>query len=216
MGLSRQKKADHPDLTQVCIDLTDTSNLAAWLETDTLGNWLAGAQCAMLINNAGMVTPIATTGRADTEHLAHAIALNVSAPLMLTNAFLKAGADCLNRRVVHISSGAARSAYAGWSTYCASKAALDHHARCMTVEIAAGLHPGLSVASIAPGVIDTDMQADVRASNPEDFPTRQRFVDLKASGGLSAAQDIADKLQRYACGPHFGEDPAPDLRSISI
>lgn len=216
LGISRKKTDDHTRLAQVSLDLTNTSNLLQWLEGNTLDTWLADAQQAVLINNAGMVTPIATTGRADAAHLAQAIALNVSAALMLTDAFLKAASGCPDRRVAHISSGAARSAYAGWGTYCASKAALDHHARCMDVEIKAGLHAGLRVASIAPGVIDTDMQADVRGADAADFPSRQRFVDLKASGGLSSAASVAEKLQRYVCGSGFGSDVTPDLRSISI
>jgi benzil reductase ((S)-benzoin forming) len=112
-------------------------------------------------------------------------------------------------RVLHISSGAGSAAYPGWSVYGATKAALDHHARAAALDGA----PGLRVCSLAPGVIDTAMQAQIRSTPAERFPMRQRFVDLKASGSLSAPQDCARQVIGYLLADGFGSKPVDDVRN---
>ena len=105
-------------------------------------------------------------------------------------------------------SGAGSSAYAGWSVYCASKAALDHHARAVALDRT----PGLRIASIAPGVIDTDMQAEIRATSDDRFPDRHRFEALKRDGKLRLPDDAARELVDALLAPDFGEEPVADLR----
>ena len=139
-----------------------------------------------------------------------AVALNVSAPLVLADALVAATAGCGDRRIVHISSGAARNPYAGWSVYCATKAALDMHARAVQLDAVAGLR----VASLAPGVIDTDMQAQIRASAEGDFPLRERFEALKRDGQLASADDVARRLVAHVLSDAFGADHTPDLRNL--
>jgi benzil reductase ((S)-benzoin forming) len=112
-------------------------------------------------------------------------------------------------RIMHVSSGAGSSAYPGWSVYGATKAALDHHARSAALD---GV-PGLLVCSLAPGVINTDMQAEIRASSVECFPNRERFVELERSGQLSEPLECAAKLVDYLLGDRFGNNPVDDLRS---
>jgi hypothetical protein len=135
--------------------------------------------------------------------------LNVATPLMLAAAVAKLGQgkQC---RILHISSGAASSAYPGWSVYCASKAALDHHARAVQLDAQAGVR----ICSLAPGVIDTDMQAQIRATPTERFPLRQRFVDLKRQGGLAAPADCAARIVDFLLSEQFGEQPVDDVRKF--
>lgn len=192
----------HPDLLQeVSLDFSDTPSLQAWLHTPALRDFFADAESALLINNAGLLQPVGLVGEADATAIAHAVAVNVTAPLLLTNAFVATTRHCADRRVVHISSGAARSPYAGWSVYCATKAALDHQARAMAAEHL----PGLRVASLAPGVVDTAMQAEIRASSVEQFPQKGRFEALKNSGQLTSPDKAAQRLVNYLLGPNFGD-----------
>lgn len=234
LGLSRQACTDLPAehgerLWQVPLDLADPAAVQAWLATGALHGWLATAQRAVLVNNAGTVIPMGPVGglkppclqpTPDSEAAAHrlataqaladAVALNVTTPLMLTDAFVAATAQCADRRVLHVSSGAGRSAYPGWSTYCASKAALDMHARVAQLDAV----PGLRVASVAPGVIDTDMQADIRRTSAAEFPMQARFVALQQAGQLANANEVAKRLMAYVCADAFGHDPTPDLRQL--
>lgn len=195
-------------LQQCELDLANGASLLAWLEEEALARWCAGAELALLVNNAGTVQPMGLLGTLDARAQVQAIALNISAPLLLSDAFCRATTACPDRRILHVSSGAARQPYAGWSTYCTSKAALDHHARTVALEA----HAGLRIMSVAPGVVDTDMQGEIRAMSAEDFPLRSRFVDLHRHGQLSSATDSAAKLLAVLLAEDFGRIPVGDVR----
>ena len=193
---------------QVSMSLGDTDALAAWLATTALRDFTGGAEQVLLINNAGSVQPVGALQDQDGLAVASAIALNVTAPLMLSAALVQATPG-KQRRILHISSGAGRSAYPGWSVYCASKAALDHHARAVALDAQAGVR----ICSLAPGVIDTAMQAEIRATPDTRFPRRQRFVDMHRNGELSAPADCAQRIVDYLLADGFGSKPVDDLRN---
>lgn len=192
------------------VDLADTHSIEAWLADGTLQRFLRGAERVLIVNNAGTAQPI---GSLDTPHpreVGRSVVLNVAAPLMLSCAFARASKEAADRRIAHVSSGAARNAYAGWSIYCATKAALDQHARA----IALGGERALRIATIAPGVVDTDMQTALRETDKADFPSRDKFVELKRSGQLTSPQQAAEKFVDYLLSERFGEAPAVDLRAL--
>jgi benzil reductase ((S)-benzoin forming) len=193
---------------QVSIDLADTDSLAAWLAGGELERYFAGADTALLVNNAGTVQPVGALPQQDPLAVMQAVMLNVGAPLVLSAAV--AGVEGLRqRRIVHVSSGAGRKAYPGWSVYCATKAALDHHARAAMRDAV----PGLLVCSLAPGVIDTAMQAQIRATAKDRFPDRARFVDMHKNGELVSPKDCAGRLVDYLLADRFGREPVDDLRN---
>lgn len=216
LALSRQGNAElaarHPKLLEeVAIDLADSAALTHWLKGDKTRHFLAGAKTILLINNAGTVQPIGPAETQEIDAITRAVQLNVAAPLMLTGA-LAASRGTAELRVVHISSGAGRKAYAGWNIYCASKAALDHHVRAAILDNS----PGLRLCSMAPGIIDTDMQAELRATAEEKFPLRDNFVAMKRDGELVKPLDAARKLVTYLIGENFGQEPIADLRTITV
>ncbi|HEY1044490.1 MAG TPA: SDR family oxidoreductase [Telluria sp.] len=207
-GHSGELEAAFPELlTQAAVDLANPLALQDWLATENLRDFLDGCSLALLVNNAGTVQPVGAPGDQDPAQVAMAVGLNVSAPLVLSAAVstLQQSQSC---RILHVSSGAGRNAYAGWSVYCATKAALDHHARSVALDAAAGVR----ICSLAPGIIDTDMQAEIRATPEERFPLRARFVDLKQAGQLSAPADCASHVVNYLLSPSFGTQPVDDLR----
>ncbi|RQH02163.1 SDR family oxidoreductase [Paraburkholderia dinghuensis] len=217
LGLGR---GDHPSLAgrhatafeQTVLDLADTAAIEHWLATGALRTFIGDADCVLLFNNAGTVDPIAPCGAQDAGVVARAIALNVAAPLMLANAIAapdtaKAQAS---RRIVHVSSGAARNAYAGWSVYCATKSALDHHARAVALDAPHGVR----ICSVAPGVVDTGMQATIRSTSVERFPLRERFEQLKQDGKLTTPEAAARQLIEYALSDAFGSTSTTDVREL--
>lgn len=228
LGLARRGNAElavqHGDkLAEVVIDLADSAALAAWLAGGALGDWIADAQQVLLVNNAGTLQPMGPLPLQDVDAVARAVAANVAAPLMLAAAVAQAGAAAgadatgkgvtakvRDRRVLHISSGAARKPYAGWSVYCATKAALDHHARAVQVDAT----PGLRICALGPGVVDTAMQGEIRASTLERFPLRDRFAEMQASGGLVAPAECAMHLVDFLLDEDFGHEPVADLRDL--
>jgi benzil reductase ((S)-benzoin forming) len=206
LGLARGTSAVASQ--QVQIDLASTQALQDWLAGPQLRAYLDDCDMALLINNAGMVQPVGAPGNQETAQVAMAVSLNVAAPLMLAAAVARIMAG-RQSRIVHISSGAGSGAYPGWSVYCATKAALDHHARAVALDAV----PGLRVCSLAPGVIDTAMQEEIRTTPLERFPMRERFIVLKASGALTPADECARKVVAYALADGFGTTPVDDLRN---
>ena len=197
-------------LTEIALDLSDPATLLAALAGETVKDFVASAQSLLLINNAGMLQPVGRVEMQDAAAIARTVSLNVAAPLMLTSgiAAQMKGRPC---RVLHISSGAGRHAYPGWSIYCATKAALDQHASVIALDQS----PGLKICSVAPGVVDTDMQTEVRAIPPEQFPMRERFIKMKNEGALTPPSVAAKKLLDYLLSDAYGTVPLADVRELA-
>lgn len=210
MGIARHGNPALAGVHEVALDLADAAALQAWLEGGELAAFLGGATSALLVNNAGVVQPVGAPGTQGSARLALAVSVNVTAALVLTDAFVAATRGCPDRRVAHVSSGAGRAPYSGWSIYCATKAALDMHARAVALDAL----PGLAIASIAPGVIDTAMQAEIRNTPEQDFPAIGRFIALKQDGALADPNTAGAQLVEYATGRHFGSTPLADLRDM--
>ena len=173
---------------------------------------MRGSTTAILVNNAGVLQPIGPLETQDIAKVARAATVNVAAVLMLSAKFAQITDGIGDRRILHISSGAATSAYAGWSVYCATKAALDQHARAVALDRS----PGLRIAAVAPGVIDTDMQAEVRGTTDDKFPQRQRFVALKRDGQLHDPDESGQTIADFLLSDTFGREPVVDLRSYYV
>ena len=207
LGLARGRSA-LAGIEQAEVDMADPAALQAWLAGPALRDFLAGADAVYLVNNAGVVTPVGPLAAQEPAAVLQAVMLNVGAPLALAAAFVQA-APGATRRILHISSGAGRNAYPGWAVYCATKAALDQHARAVQLDG----DPRVLAVSLAPGVIDTDMQAAIRATPDANFPLRERFVELKDTGGLTSPEDCARNLADYLLAPGFGRKSVDDLRN---
>ena len=193
-------------------DLADSAALAERLE-----RWLA-TQCqtpwrqAALINNAALIARIQPLSAADAAGLAQALRVGLEAPMVLASAFLRATEGwTAQRKVLNISSGLGRRPMASQTAYCAVKAGMDHFTRCLALEEA--LKPGgARVCSLAPGVIDTDMQLQLRSADAADFPDRASFERLKTQGQLSTPDEAARRVLAYLRRPDFGAQPVADVR----
>ena len=143
-----------------------------------------------------------------------AMAVNLTAPMILSNAFIaKLKGFTGSKRIVNISSGAGRNAYEGWGTYCTTKAGLDHFSRVVALEQANAEYP-VDIVSIAPGIIDTGMQETIRASQEEAFPLLEQFIEYKEQGLLSSAEYTAEKLIEFMKHEDFQVvGPIADIRN---
>lgn len=152
-----------------------------------------GPERVVFIHAAGTLTPIGFVGEVDTEAYADNVVLNNASGQVLGHLFLEAVAG-LDARVdlVMISSGAARSVYEGWSSYGAGKAALNHWVRHAGAE--QKRRGGVRISAIAPGVIATDMQAEIRETAEADFPEVARFHELQARGDLVEPEVAARRI----------------------
>ncbi len=184
-----------------------------------LADWLAGPGAkpwasATLINNAGVVSQLAPLSGGTSADLSNALRVGLEAPLLLTAAFLRATTGwAVPRKVLLISSGLGRHAMAGSASYCAAKAGMDHLARAVALEEAERPN-GARIVSLAPGVIDTDMQVQLRAADPVQFPARERFVSLKTGGQLDSPGQAATKVLKVLARDDFGSQPVADVRDF--
>jgi sepiapterin reductase len=168
---------------------------------------------AVLINNAAVVGRVGPVDHSDNATLAEVLRVNLEAPAVLCATFLRATRNWrTERRVVNVSSGAGRVAIAGWAAYCAAKAGLDHLSRVMALDEARLANPA-KIVSLAPGIIDTDMQADVRGSDASEFPDLARFKEFKATGQLAAPKDAAARLLAFLGCSDFGTRSVADVRT---
>ena len=211
IALARAPDAPIPGGARLEVDLADIAAVEATF--DRIEQRVRGKRYAkaVLINNAGIVDPVGPLERVEAKDLARNIAVNLVAPMLLMRRFLRATEGvALLRRIVNISSGAARRPISGWSAYCAAKAALDMATRVVALEA-----PKVEAASLAPGVIDTAMQGIVRSASERDFPDVERFRRMKAEGELRSAEDVAADILRAEAAGRLKGDGLLDLRTLA-
>lgn len=166
---------------------------------------------AVLLHSAGVLTPIGFAGEVEAAAYRRNVLLNSAALQILGDAFLRALARSeATGLILNIGSGAASSAYEGWSGYCAGKAAGDQWVRTAGLE-QARRGGRCRVISIAPGVVETAMQAEIRETGERDFPEVARFHELHDEGHLRAAEDVAREIWKIVEGP-FENGAVLDLR----
>ena len=239
MGLAMAEQLLKPDHLLLCISRQANDKLTTLAQTRSasllqwqadlaegasvarrLQDWLATQDptllaSASLINNAGVIPRIGPLSQADAADLAHALRVGLEAPMQLSAAFLGSTEHWpVPRKVLNISSGLGRRAMASQAGYCAAKAGMDHFTRCLALEEALKPH-GARVCSLAPGVIDTDMQVQLRGAKGEDFPDLANFRQLQASGMLSSPEDAAARVLAYLQRPDFGTQPVGDVRDAA-
>ena len=236
MGLAIARQLLQPGNTLLCISrsVNETlamqakqagANLLQWTQDLALGartsarleQWLREQMAnsfasATLINNAGVIPRIGPLREADADDLSHALRVGLEAPMQLTSAFLRATDNWAGqRKVLNISSGLGRRAMASQAGYCAAKAGMDHFTRCVALEEAHKKN-GAKLCSLAPGVIDTGMQEQLRAADSNAFPDQSNFLKLKTSGALASPDEAAKKVLAVLMRADFGANPVADVR----
>ena len=223
LGLSRRQSAELVPTgaggrEPWAADLADPLPLA-----ERLGTWLADLERrdagrlparVRVIHNAAMLSEPGGVAEGEPADLALSLRIGLEAPVALTAAFLRATAHwaAADRRVLFVSSGLGRRAMAGSAAYCAQKAGLDHFARALALEEQARAN-GARVASVAPGIIDTDMQKQLRGADPKRFAEQGVFAGFHSSGALDSPATAAAKVIALLERADYGANPVTDVRS---
>jgi len=186
-------------------DLGDVAAVAALKLPELKGD-------VTLINNAGIIGDIGRISEQATSDLERVMQVNVFAPMSLTRKVYAALEDAQSFCLVNISSGAANRSIPSWASYCASKAALNRLTENFYIE---EQERGKKVIaySVAPGVIDTGMQAEIRSADSADFSERDNFVRMKEEGVLYSAEEAASRLLQLLKLP-YSEEVFYDLRAL--
>jgi len=133
-----------------------------------------------LVNNAGIVQPIAPIADCDPVQWRYNLEVNLFGAFNLVRAAISQ-LRARRGRVINVSSGAANLALETLSAYCTGKASLNHFTRVLAAE-----EPGLTAVSVRPGVVDTPMQTYLRREGPKAMPAEQAdyYRQIKEQGQL--------------------------------
>jgi benzil reductase ((S)-benzoin forming) len=154
------------------------------------------------VHAAAALQPIGFAGEVDPVAYRRTALLDATAPQVLGDALLRALAASSfggTADLVFVSSGAAKRPIEGWSAYCAGKAGQDMWVRTVGAE----QHrrgTGHRLLAIAPGVVATSMQKQIRATDERDFPDVGRFRQLHARGELLDPADSARRVWALVTG----------------
>ncbi|OSY89362.1 hypothetical protein WH52_01625 [Tenacibaculum holothuriorum] len=168
-----------------------------------------------LINNAGRLGTIANLENISSEDIAKTIQLNTTTPLLISSLFIELSQKLhCKKQIINISSGAATKSYEGWSVYCTSKAAIDMMTKCIAAE-QTELTNGVKCVSIYPGVVDTNMQTQIRETQKSDFKNLQRFIDLKENNQLFTPKYVAETIFKIDTSNYLNSGDVYDIRNFN-
>lgn len=207
-GISRNQSIEHENYIHVNADLSDSNcvnDLSLGLNPD--------AEKYLLIHNAGTLGEIGYVGEVSEAMIQKGFQLNLITPSILTNQFLHKTLH-KKRTVVAITSGASKNAYDGWGMYCSSKAGLDAYFAVVMKEVELRNDMNTRIYSIAPGVIDTFMQEQIRQSDKHSFSNLVRFTELKESNQLESAENVAKKITSFLLSENPFKNGRYDVRDF--
>ena len=183
-GYSRSNSIKHSHFTFTKIDLSNLQEV----QKLQLPNFDIASD-VLLVNNAATIGSILPLDKKEITDIINEYNLNIITPTILCSKFINTYAD-KKKMIINMGSGAANNAIASWNTYCSSKSALD----MLTKVISEENHKNLTVFSVHPGVVDTDMQKEIRESDVNSFPLHQKFVDYYPNKDLFSTNFVALKL----------------------
>ncbi|WP_205502854.1 SDR family NAD(P)-dependent oxidoreductase [Rufibacter psychrotolerans] len=213
IGVSRNNTLTHARYRHQPLDFSDIAGVEHNLHKVFAP--LEDAQKIVLVNNAGVIGEIGYMGQSKNEHFEYVFDVNVIVPAMFMNLFLQSyqhRPHC-QKMIVNISSGAGQKAKDGWAAYCASKAALDMLSQTAQLE-QQQLGTGVKVFSVAPGIIDTEMQEQIREAPVEQFSSVQQFREYKKQGALASPQEAAQKILRLIDEPQIARGVVCSVRDF--
>ena len=197
IGIGRSHEFNHPKFTFIQCDLNDK---------DAVENLKISIPSApvTLINNAGIIGEIKRLGEQSSPDVQEVLMVNTVAPVLLWHKIYKLVSKKDDFTLVNISSGAANRAIPSWAAYCASKAALNMLSETFYLEEKEnGNNP--NVYAVAPGVMDTSMQMQIRNSSEDDFSAVQNFIAMKENDALFSPEEAANRLLKLLDQPYSGE-----------
>ncbi len=170
----------HSNITHMKHDLNTTSK-----ETLTILNDVTKIDYAIL--NAGILGKIATLKETSLPELQEIMNTNLWAQKKIIDNLLT---NHEVSKVYAISSGAAIRGSKGWGGYAMSKSAFK-----MLIEIYSSEEPKTQFLSIAPGLVNTQMQDHICDEVCKDnFPNMQRLKDARDNGSMLTPDQLANKF----------------------
>ena len=211
-GIGRTSTIINPNYTHFNIDLSLVCELEK--EIENVFQSLINPKKIVLLNNSGILGDVKYSGNPNAKSIIEVFNVNTIAPAILINSFIKKYLKVdAEKLIINISSGAGKNPIDGWSNYCSSKAALDMYSRVVDLEQTIS-NSGFKIYSIAPGVVDTKMQSEIRNADKNDFSLIEKFKDYKSENQLSSPKEVAKKYLKIINNPDSFDDVLLDVRNI--
>lgn len=207
-GVARNCTITHKNYHHINADFSKTADILSFECPE-----LEKPARIVLINNAGIVGDINHIGNVDEQSIVDCYTVNLIAPSVLINKFLKDYHQIEDKLIINISSGAGKSAIDGWSSYCATKSGLDMFSNVVNEEFQLD-NSTTKILSLAPGIIDTGMQDQIRTASKEGFSNIERFKSYKKEGDLASAELTAEKVLRFIKEPEIANDVLCSVRDL--
>ncbi len=169
----------------------------------------------VLINNAAVIGDINFSGKKSADKIIATYTTNIISVSVLINTFMKSFCKYdSGKLIINVSSGAGRHPIVSWSDYCATKSAMDMLSETINEELSFGSCPNTSIFSVAPGIVDTAMQEEIRESGSERFPYHGTFVEYKNTGALWTPDFVAEKFFKIIEHPADFDNVLLDIRDF--
>ena len=186
-GMSRRGcPLQHADLRDVQLDLADAEAIPGALD-HLLGKL---AQLDLVILNAGVLGDIELLTKTPLSAIQRVMDINVWANKLILDWLHHSGIAI--GQIILISSGAAVNGNKGWNAYALSKATLN-----MLTQLYAAELPDSHLIALAPGLVDTDMQAYLSENvDTKQYPSFARLLAARSSGAMPSAAEAARNIAR--------------------
>ena len=204
------------DLDYITYDLSDLMGLSEIMEDimSELEERVDELDGVYLVNNAGVVGPVHSIDHCKPEEVINNVHVNLLAPMLLSSSFIRYSKRMpIEKRILNISSGAATSGFYGWSAYCASKAGLNLFTETVGIEQGYQEH-AVRILSLAPGIVDTEMQSELREATSEEFRDVDRFIAFHENGDLVHPEVVAKDIVRLLHHTHYTNGHNLDIRNM--
>jgi len=209
-GMSRSNYTEHENFKFVKIDLSNPEEVLnfEFREESEFEKYI-------LINNAGTVEPVGRVGKLSNEEIIKAYNLNLIAPAILSNKFISAYKNTQSKlHIINVSSGAGKHPIDGWAVYNSTKAGLDMFSNVIKLENEVDNNENILIHSIAPGIVDTKMQEEIRSKSESEFSNIQRFKNYYKDGDLNSPENVAKKYLEVINNPEKFNDCVISVRDF--
>ncbi len=182
--------------TSLACDVSKASDVSALIDHARQ----AFGSVDILINNAGIIDPIARIADTDPDAWSQVVDVNLKGVYYAMRSVIPVMQANGAGTIINISSGAANSFMEGWSHYCATKAAVQRLTGIAHKEYAAD---GVRVVGLSPGTVATEMQVKIKASGINPVSQLDPSVHIPPEW---VAQAIG-----FLCGPEGDEFAGEDF-----
>ncbi len=189
IGIGRTHTISHSSYSAIHCDLSNPDSIEqlSFPEPD---------ERMIFIHNAGILGKVDYFERLDSHEIVKVMQVNLFAGTAILQKLLRQTPGTTPFTSVFIGSGAGKNPIASWASYCASKAAVDLFCQTIQLEEQQLGRKDFHCLSVAPGVVDTDMQASIRNTDEDSFSEVTRFREYKNSGQLYSPELVAKKLSK--------------------